>query len=345
MNFSKTKIALAVGLTTALVSGFAVTSAFAAEGDVSNGSSSLVYSFDGETGEYVAPGAVIAWDYASIGAASKTNVDAPFTGPADTTSIRTFISPRGQESNVSAWVANADGAFAPGTLSVFQPNLSPSGMLRGQFQNVKDSGGEFSIGFAYLVNNGLTIASVKPVFRYITVQPGGNYTFEEATVEGPATAPSGTGEIALSANTIAAADGTLSLVVPTGATATIGNPTLVNGLSTSTGVLGDITVKDSRVVTHKGWTLTSTVADFTASGATIAASQLLVTPKIVGTPITGVTAAAAGAAAKTGKPFAEASDGATVGDTVLNADLKFVAPVTAAAGVYTSKMTLTLTSK
>jgi len=70
-----------------------------------------------------------------------------------------------------------------------------------------------------------------------------------------------------------------------------------------------------------------------------------VTPKVVGTVIPGVTAAAAGAATTAGRPFAEAGDGVDVGDTVLDADLKFVAPATAAAGTYTSKMTLTLTSK
>ena len=342
MNFTKTKIALAVGVATVLISGVAVSSAQAAD---SQGSSTLMYALDGETGEYVAPGTVIAWDYAAIGSPSKTDVDAVFTGPADADAIRTFISPRGQESNISAWIANADSAFSPGTLSVLLPNISPSSMFRGQFQNVKDNGGQFSIGFAYVNNNALTIASIAPVFHHITVQPGGNYTFDEATDVAPPAAPSGTADINLSATTIAAADGTLSLVVPAGTTANIGTPTLVNNLSTSTGVLGDITVRDERVISHAGWTLTSTVADFVAGGSTIPASQLLVTPKVVGTAIDGVTAAAAGAATKAGRPFAEAGNGATVGDTVLNADLKFVAPASAAAGIYTSKMTLTLTSK
>jgi hypothetical protein len=172
-----------------------------------------------------------------------------------------------------------------------------------------------------------------------------SYPFEDPATAAPVEPPAGTADINLSATTIAAAEGTLSLAVPAGTTATIGNPTLVNNQSTSTGTLGEITVKDGRFQTHKGWTLTSTVADFVAGTSSIPASQLLVTPKIVGTAIDGVTAAAAGAATSAGRPFAEAGDGATVGDTVLNADLKFVAPTNAAAGVYTSKMTLTLTSK
>jgi len=344
MSFIKTKVVLALGVATALVTGVAVSSAYAVE---SNGSSVAMYQLDGETGEYVAPGAVVAWDYSAVGSPSKTDIDATFTGPDDAVAIRTFISPRGQESNISAWSAWADGGFSPNSKLVLLPNISPSGMFGGQFQSVRDNGGQFSIGFAYVNNNGLTIASQGPVFHYITVAPGGSYTFEDPTTAAPTTPPVGSADINLSATTVAAADGTLSLVVPANASATIGNATLVNNLSTSTGVLGDITVKDSRVITHKGWELSSTVSDFAAGSSVIAASQLTVRPRVVSTTAAAgsVAAAAEGAAATTAKPFASATDAAQVGDTVLNADLKFVAPATSAAGTYTSKMTLTLTSK
>jgi hypothetical protein len=342
MNFNKSKIALAVGVATALISGAAVSSAYAVE---SNGSSVAMYQFDGDTGELVVPGTVVEWTKGAVAGPNKTNIDDRFVGSADATDVRAFIAPRGQESDISKWTASTNGGFYMDTKEILQPNISPSSMIAGQFQKVKDEGGEYSIGFAYVKNNALNIADAGVVFHHITVAPGGNYTFEDAAATAPVEPPAGTADINLSATTVAAAEGALSLVVPAGTTATIGNPTLVNNLSTSTGTLGDITVKDERFQTHKGWTLTSTVADFTAGTATIPASQLLVTPKVVGTPIAGVVAAAEGAAAKTGKPFAEASDGATVGDTVLNADLKFVAPANAAAGVYTSKMTLTLTSK
>ena len=342
MSFAKTKIALAVGIATTLVSGVAVSSAFAAE---SNGSTVALYQYNTDTEQLVAPGTVVAWDQASFGAPNKTDMNDVFIGSADATDVTTFISPRGQENTISAWTANSNGGFMPGTKNVLQPNVSPSGMLKGQFQSIKDNGGQFSIGFAFVKNNGLQIADAGVVYHYITVQPGGNYTFEDPTTAAPVEPAAGTADINLSATTVAAAEGALSLVVPAGTTATIGNPTLVNNMSTSTGTLGDITVKDERFQTHKGWTLTSTVADFVAGSSTIPASQLLVTPKVVGTPIAGVVAAAAGAATTAGRPFAEASDGATVGDTVLNADLKFVAPSAAAAGTYTSKLTLTLTSK
>ena len=342
MSFMKTKAALAIGVAAALVSGVAV-SASAVE---SNGSSVALYQFDNETAELMTPGTVVAWDAGVFGAPNKTNIDDVFVGSEDATGVRTFIAPRGQESNVSAWLASADNAFMPNTKNVLQVNVSPDQMLLGNKKAVRDNGGQYSIGFAFMKNNALTIADAGVVYHYITVTPGtGAYTFEDpAGIVEPA--PVGTtGDVNLEATTIAAQDGALSLTVPSATTAVIGDPKLVNQLSTSTGVLGDITVKDARVLTHSGWTLTSTVADFVAGSSTIPASQLTVTPKIVSTTATGITTAAAGAASKTGTPFAAAGAEGQVGDTVLNADLKFVAPASAPAGTYTSKMTLTLVAK
>jgi hypothetical protein len=341
MSFNKTKIALAVGIATALVSGAAVTSAYAAP---TNGSTVAIYAWNTDTETLITPGTVVAWDQSSFGTTNKTDIDARFIGSEDATDVTTFIAPRGQENVVTAWVANSNGGFDPGTKNVLQPNLSPSGMSKGNFATIRANGGKYSIGFAFVKNNGLTIADAGVVYHYIDIAPGGDYTFEDPT-EAPTAPVIPSQDITLSATTIAPADGTLSFVVPSNQPAVIGNPALVNGLSTSTGTLGQITVSDSRAISHKGWTLTSKVADFASANGTIAASQLLVTPKVVGTPISGVTAAAAGAASNTDKPFAEAGDGSIVGDTVLDADLKFVAPATAAAGTYTSKMTLTLTSK
>jgi hypothetical protein len=343
MSFAKTKVALAVGIATALISGVAVSSAYAVE---SNGSDQAMYRYDGSTGELIASGSTVVFDAASIAGPNKTDINATFPGSADAVEVKGFISPRGSERTPSAWIASGAGGFVPGTKNVLQPSISPGTMINGNPQSVKANGGQYSIGFAFVKNNGLTIADAGVVYQYITVTPGtGAYTFENQTDAAPTTPPVGSADINLQATTIAAADGTLSLDVPANSTATIGNAALVNNLSTSTGVLGDFTVKDSRVVTHKGWTLTSTVADFVAGASTIPATQLTVTPKVVSTTATGVTVAAAGAAATTAKPFAEAGDAAQVGDTVLNADLKFVAPAAAAAGTYTSKMTLTLVSK
>jgi hypothetical protein len=341
------KIALAFGIAAALVAGAAASSATAA---ASNGSDQIMYHYDGETGLYVAPGATIEWNAAAIGGTSKNSDEIEttfFVGSDDADNVRTFIAPRGQERIPSAWIANAPGGFVPGTKTVLQPSIAPASITEGAPATVKQNGGQYSVGFAFTKNNGLTVASAGVVYMYINVTPvTGAYTFEDPTDAAPTEPPAGTtADINLSATTVAAEDGTLSLVVPANSTAVIGNPALIDNLSTSTGVLGEITVKDSRVVTHKGWELQSTVADFVAGDSTISAAQLTVTPKLVSTSATGVLAAAAGAAAKTGKPFASATDAAQVGDTVLNADLKFVAPASAPAGTYTSKMTLTLTSK
>ncbi len=215
---------------------------------------------------------------------------------------------------------------------------------------MKSSGGNYSLGTICLNNNGLTKASSGLWYTYVTVTPvTGAWTFETPTVVVPVD-PSLVDDINLSATTINAQDGVLSLEVPANATATIGNPTLVNQLSTSTGTLGNFTVKDGRVVTHAGWTLTATVDNFvnaSDSSVSILAAQLGVKPTLVSTTAGGVTLGAeqfAGSAVYPA-PFAQASNAAQVGDTVFNADLKFVAPANKPAGTYTSKLTLTLASK
>jgi hypothetical protein len=313
-----------------------------------NGSDAAIYLRDANTAELLAPGTVLQYNDDVIGSPDDQDYMHVWTGSADAVEPRLFVSARGQERTISAWKAYAPQGFPTGSKDVLLPSMKLSGLINGNIAGVKDAGGEYSLGFAFVKNNGLTIADAGVVYTHITVTPGtGAWTFASPSSSTPTTPAVGSADINLSATTIAAADGTLSLDVPANATAVIGSPTLVDQLSTSTGVLGEFTVKDSRIATHKGWTLTSTVKDFVAGASTIPAARLSVTPKIVAAKTTaaGVTAAAAAAASTTGTPFAEASDVAAVGDTVLNADLKFVAPATAAAGTYTSKMTLTLVSK
>ena len=335
--------ALVAAIAVSLV-GAAVTSASAVE---PNGSASPYVLLSAADGTPIAPGTTLEFASGVI-ASPTTSSDDSFIGSADATSVYTFVSPRGQETVPANWIAKAINGFTDGTKNVYLPTGSLNTQAMGAPASIKTKGGEYSVGVAFLKNNGLTIADAGASYTYITVTPGtGAWTFESPTSGTPTTPAVGSAEIGLSATTIAAADGTLSLDVPANATAVIGTPTLVDQLSTSTGTLGEFTVKDSRIATHKGWTLTSTVKDFVAGGSTIPAARLTVTPKIVTAKTTaaGITAAAAGAASTTGTPFAEAGDAAAVGDTVLNADLKFVAPATAAAGTYTSKMTLTLVSK
>jgi len=342
-----------VGAIAASLVGATVSAASAAA--LPTGSTGPIYLLSPADGTPITPGSTIQWNTEIVAGVSPdgstgdpTKPNEMIIGSEDATAAYSFIAPRGQEKVIGAWKAKAVNALYTGSKNLWLPNITPINQILGDQGAAKLAGGQYSLGVAFTKNNGVTIADAGAYFTYIDVVPGtGEYTFETVTSSAPAEPSVGSADINLSATTIAAADGTLSLVVPAGAAATIGNPTLVNNLSTSTGVLGDITVKDSRVVTHKGWTLTSTVTDFAAGSATIAASQLTVKPKVVSTTAAAasITAAAEGAAATTAKSFAEASDAAQVGDTVLNADLKFVAPASAAAGTYTSKMTLTLASK
>lgn len=365
MKISKKAAAAVVGAVSLALIGMSATAANAATVAPLPGSGSPIYLIDGNTGLAFADGVSIGWDDAAI-AAPTTNPEDPFTTTTtDSTSIAVFLSPRGSETNISAWTAWGESGFAPGTTDLLQPQLSPgNALIAGNAAGAKAAGGDFSLGFAYVRNNGLTIAAGGVVFGHVVVTPGtGAYTFVGTTnvagpdctvtplpAECPPVDPTLTGSIDLEATTIGAADGALSLTVPAGAKATLGAATLVNQLSTSTGTLPTFTVSDARVVTRPGWTLTSSVADFKAGASTIEAKNFGFAPAIFadGTTSTGVTVAAgqvAGSANNAGAAFASADAGSGLGDTKLNAALKLVAPANAAAGTYTSKMTLTLVSK
>lgn len=346
----KTIAAAVVGAVLATALGASVSAAFAAE---PNGSDAKFYILDND-GHQIPAGTTLGWDDGAIASQSNDFAEvenAVFPCPADALTARTFIAPRGQERTSSAWSAYAENGFIPGTKDIKLPSAQLTNNTLGALQGVRTAGGNYSLGVACMKNNNLNVASTGVYYTYISVTAGtGAWTFETpAGVVAPVD-PSLTGDVNLSATTIAAQDGTLSLEVPVNATAVIGNPTLVNQLSVSTGQLGDFTVKDSRVVTHAGWTLTSTVAEFVNSAdanSKIEAKQLGVKPKVVSTTAAGVTASTeqvAGSAVYPA-PFADATNVAQVGDTVLNADLKFVSPANKAAGTYTSKLTLTLASK
>lgn len=344
----KTQIALATGVVLALVAGAAVSSATAAVPvGGATGTDGPYYVLDALDGTPVPAGTVLSYDYNVVGGPSATDPMARFIGPADATGVMTFISPRGSERNISSWISFSEGALDAGSTNNWLPVATPREQILGNPDGPLSTGGDFSVGVAFVKNSGLDLASTGMYFTYISVTAGtGAYTFESPSDGGSAPA-GGTAEIPLSATVAAAAeDGALSLVVPSGSAATIDTTTMVDGKSTATGTLPDFTVKDARSVTHKGWTLTSKVTDFVSGSTTIPAAQLTVTPAVKSTTATGVTAASAAAASNTDVPFASATDAAQVGDTVLTAALKFVAPsASTPAGTYTSKMTLTLVSK
>lgn len=157
-------------------------------------------------------------------------------------------------------------------------------------------------------------------------------------------------------------DGDFKLVVPAGAEATLSNPTLdpATGESVSEGSLPEFQVVDERVVNDRGWTLTTTVAEFvhsTDSSKKIANTALGLKPNLVSyllptdyyndarvaAPVTGDEQVAG--TATYGSLFAELGSGQYNPDTKFDADLSFRAPVGSLAGTYNSTLTLTLVSK
>ncbi|MFB2556206.1 hypothetical protein [Herbiconiux liangxiaofengii] len=342
----------AVGvIAAALVAGSAVAAHAADEPVPTTGSKGPYYIGDAGDGSIIPAGTELDFDYALIGmpSADPADIEAVFPGSSDAETVRTFISPRGSERTPSQWTAWADSGFKAGTKDMIYPAATLGAQVLGNQSTVR-AGGNFSVGFAFMKNNNLTIATGDVYYANITVLPNGKWKF--ATPDGGTTPPPATAnsfDVNLQATTTSAPDGTLSLVAPASNTAVIANPTLVDGLSTSTGTLGAFSIVDERYQTHPGWTLTTTVTPFTnAADASkiIDPKQLGVAPKLV-EPNSAVTLANAQTAGSATYPsvFAQTGNAAASGTVKLNADLKFVSPANYPAGTYTSKLTLTLASK
>jgi len=369
MKMKKSTRVAAVGVVAiALVAGAATSASYAFDAPVAqtNGSDAPLYIYDAGPALVTDPSVIFTWGGDNLGSGATTGYDVPSYCPAGTTGASTFISALGSERTVQSWSAKSVALFNPnptvaGDKEIIAVNLTPINQesgLPGQAA-VKASGGRFSLGVACTINSGVTV--VQAMYRTVNITAGtGDYTIESQSAvptstptPTPTPAPAGTtGDVALAPTTTGANNGVLALTVPAGASATFGSPSLVNNKSTTIGTLGNVTVNDGRVVSRNGWDLSATVTDFTNSvdsTNTISKSQLGVAPKLVvaGTAATGVAAAAAQVAGSASGSYAFASGAAanTVGDSVFNADLTFVAPQNKAAGTYTSKMTLTVVSK
>jgi hypothetical protein len=350
-----TRIAIIGAAALAVIAGTAV--ATAANAAVQpNGSDVPVYIGDSNSNALVPAGTTFHWTDDTFGFTNPADVSAPFSCPADAQNAISFLAPKGQERTMSAWSAWGQVGFYPaGSKTVSQFPTALYAQIIGNAPGVKTTGGDYSIGLACTINNDVKLASAGVFFASVHVTAGsGNYTVDQPTGDVVVTPPTGSADLHLKATTLAAADGVLSLVAPTNTTVLIGNPVLdpISKLSTSTGTLGDVTVSDGRVVTHRGWELSAAVTDFALEGdasKTIGKAQLGFAPKIVSSPTgaTGVTKAAAQPAGSAvyAAAFAAADNGPVVGNTVVNADLTFVAPATAAAGTYNSTLTLTLVGK
>lgn len=214
-----------------------------------------------------------------------------------------------------------------------EPVLLASGFANGtgQFSATVNlpptlSAGDHSVSVQNTLSNGTTVETTLVAF---SVSPTG-------TVGQPSTP---------------LADGTLSLTVPSNASATFAAPSLVNNVSVTVGALGQFAVDDQRIVSMPGWTLTGNVSTFTLatnSSVSMSSAQLGLTPLIVqaSTTSAGVTVGNATIAGSATYPmqFARSSAGGGTGVTTLNADLLLKSPQSLPAGTYNAVFTLTLAS-
>jgi len=282
-----------------------------------------------------------------------------FAIPAGATGAFTFVSPVGSESTPAAWNAKAVLGLTAG--GIWLPNVSltnqtvQGGGTPNGINAVAAAGGNYSLGVAFTTANGLTVVSQGLYYAHITVTAGtGAFTITQVTngsaptpTPTPTATPAGSATQGLAAQVTvpAVVDGLLSLTAPASTTSTIGNATIVNGSSTSTGALGNFQVQDGRAASKPGWTLTtSNVADFVNGATTIGKKNLGFAPKNVSGVAATLGAAQVAGAAVYPSLFAEMAAG-TAGTSTLDADLTFVAPAGSPSGTYTSTLTVTLVSK
>jgi hypothetical protein len=160
------------------------------------------------------------------------------------------------------------------------------------------------------------------------------------------------GNVSMSAGVQGMQNGFLELSIPANAAATFGAAAIENNYSVTRGTLGNVQINDTRWITTDGWDLQAEVANFISGSNTIDKRNLGLVPSVVtaSTTATGILAGAGTAAGTATYPvaLASAAKSADLGDTgvtVLNANLTLRAPRSAAAGTYTSTVTLTLATK
>ena len=347
----KSKIAVVATTMAATAALVAVAASPALAATQANGSDGPAYLFNNDAGDFAANGSTIQWlDDISLTPVTSDPY-AAFQCSADATGYRTFWTDPGTERQPTGYKVYSSLLPLSASKTVVGPNTRPQAQL-GAKDQIKANGGNYSIGFACLKDNGVNLAASGVWYFTAHVTAGtGAYTFDAQTETptNPGNPDAQTGDIALEATTVAAQDGTLSLVVPSGAKAVLGTASLVGGLSTSTGTLPSFSVDDQRVVSKPGWNLTASTANFVNAAdntKTIDSKQLGVKPTVVTNPggvVAGTEHVAGDATAFSG--FASAPAGTGTGATSLSADLKLVAPAGTPAGTYASTMTLTLVSK
>jgi hypothetical protein len=159
-----------------VLTGLSVTAANAADPMPLN-----FYFADGGDGHILADGQVMNWEdqVLALPGTTEADLDTAFQGSADATGAMNFIAPIGKETQINQWIATGPQSFMPGTKNILQPNVSLTGFTNGNWAGVK-AGGDYSIGFAWTINNGVGLATKGVLYRTIHVATGGagKWTFD-----------------------------------------------------------------------------------------------------------------------------------------------------------------------
>jgi hypothetical protein len=184
-----------IGLTAVLAAAALVVGP-ALAANATTGSTHPVYLTSGEDGSQIPAGSSLTWNADVFASPDPSDEDfnSFFTVPADADSVRTFISPRGQENNISAW--NAYGPVGLTPSGILLPNFKPFGNTSAGLGTpsgagaVANAGGAYSLGIAFLKNGGNTVVETDFVFINVTANANASaatWTFDTPTA--PATAP------------------------------------------------------------------------------------------------------------------------------------------------------------
>jgi len=184
-----------IGLGAAVLSATLVAvPAFAANAAVvpTVGSAHPLYLISDEDGSGFPAGTVKGWNDSVLAdpQPSDPNYQNSFAVPSGTVSVKTFISPRGQESSVSSW--NAYGALGLTPGGILLPNLKPSGNTNAGLGSpsgsgaVANAGGDYSLGIAFL-NNANQVIEADYTFITVTANANANLATWTFDVPVPAT--------------------------------------------------------------------------------------------------------------------------------------------------------------
>jgi hypothetical protein len=166
----------------AIASGIALMLSGCASASSAPPSDGPIYLFDGEL-KAVPDSQELEWDTDITASSSPTNSEEPIMCPSGTTSVATFLSPRGSERTVSQWTAWENLGYGKEMDHVLDAPLTPTRLGSGAGQGAGANGGAFSLGVACLSNNNLDVTAA--FYRTITVKQGGNWTADPLSVSTP----------------------------------------------------------------------------------------------------------------------------------------------------------------